>query len=267
MGARRTIAELRITWKRVVRSLLPRSVSPHRILSGPLRGRAILTSWHDYPAAILGYTEKPLLAWFANSVRVGETWLDVGAHYGYTALALSELVGATGRVYAFEPSIVTAGHLAASRRLNRLQQLIVVPLALGGSKDIRPVSVPIIRGMAEHSVGEGQRETIFEVSLDTLWRMLSDGAGRLDGVKIDVQGMELDVLSGMRQTLAAFHPKLVIELHAGVSRAELIKLLESLGYNGRGRAVETPETVAFGYEDDHSYVFTPLNAGPKPVSG
>jgi len=49
-------------------------------LGGLLKGYVIVTSWHDYPAAILGRTERALLDWFAHNVGSGETWLDVGAH-------------------------------------------------------------------------------------------------------------------------------------------------------------------------------------------
>src|SRR3954465_4692650 len=89
--------------KALVRRVLPRSLRPHTILAGPLQGARIYTSWHDYPGAILGTTERPLLDWFRRNVSPGETWIDVGAHYGYTAIALCRLVGPTGRVVAFEP--------------------------------------------------------------------------------------------------------------------------------------------------------------------
>ena len=46
--------------KPAVRKLAPRTIRAHRILGGPLRGRVIVTSFHDYPAAILGRTEQPL---------------------------------------------------------------------------------------------------------------------------------------------------------------------------------------------------------------
>jgi len=75
--------------KELLRMCLPHHIQPHRILAGPLRGYRIVTSGHDYPAAILGYTERPLLDWFDKQVGAGETWLDVGAHYGYTAIALA----------------------------------------------------------------------------------------------------------------------------------------------------------------------------------
>jgi len=64
--------------KSFMRRFLPQQVAPQRIWSGLLSGYTIVTSWHDYPAAILGYTERPLLTWFAQNVRPGETWLDIG---------------------------------------------------------------------------------------------------------------------------------------------------------------------------------------------
>src|SRR5947207_9715779 len=108
------------------RRLLPRTPHPHSILTGPLQRARIYTSWHDYPGAILGTTEKPLLDWFRRNVLLGETWVDVGAHYGYTAIALCRLVGPTGRVFAFEPVLGTAGCVARSRELNALAQLQIV---------------------------------------------------------------------------------------------------------------------------------------------
>src|SRR4026208_2596549 len=71
-----------------IRRFLPDTIRAHLILAGPLRGAKIETSWHDYPGAILGTTELPLLEWFARNVQPGETWIDIGAHYGYTAIAL-----------------------------------------------------------------------------------------------------------------------------------------------------------------------------------
>src|SRR6202011_64890 len=98
--------------KAQIRRLLPRSIRSHSILAGPLRGASIYTSWHDYPGAILGTTERPLIEWFQRNVSAGETWIDIGAHYGYTAIALSRLVGVQGRVLAFEPVLTTASCIA-----------------------------------------------------------------------------------------------------------------------------------------------------------
>lgn len=246
--------------KEAVRRLLPERQKMHRIHGGPLAGHRIYTSWYDYPGAIRGDTESPLLKWFARNVKSGETWLDVGAHYGFTALALSGLVGAEGRVIAFEPVLATAGCLARTREANRLSQLQIVPMGLSTDPGIVPARLPVHRGMADSSVAVADwYETILVTGFDGLWESLSGGNPAIHGVKIDVQGMEGAVLAGMASTLRLWHPKLVIEFHAGVDRAPVLDLLETCGYSRQCEPVE-PE---FGdaIENDKSYAFS-VRFGP-----
>lgn len=242
--------------KSTLRRFAPRTVRAHRILGGQLRGRIIVTSLHDYPAAILGRTEAALLAWFRENVRPGETWLDVGAHYGYTAIALAELVGRSGHVYAFEPSLTTAGYLNQTRVLNGLDQITVVPFGLGAAGDLRLISVPIDRGMANHAFGGSVTEDIYVIGFDHLWAAL--GERSVHGVKIDVQGMELQVLEGMAGTLHDKHPKVAIEFHLGVDRKPALDLFKTAGYRIPGMPIEplAAEPQA-EYRDDSSYAFEP----------
>src|SRR3954453_7754436 len=146
----------------------------HRILSGPLRGSRIVTSWHDYPAGIVGITERPLLAWLAKHVGRGETWLDVGAHYGYTAIALSRLVTSTGRVFAFEPMSATADCLVQMRGLNALAHLTVVPQGLGAPESVETLHLPCTRGMADLTIAASETSTTISVArFDWLWPQIS----------------------------------------------------------------------------------------------
>ena len=142
--------------REAVRAFLPRSLKAHRIRRGPLAGQRIVTSWHDYPGAITGSTEAELLNWFARNVKPGETWLDIGAHYGYTGIALANLVGKAGRVVAFEPVAETAGCFSQTREINGLKQLHVVPLGLSSARGIRPVRLPVSRGMADRTLASTQ---------------------------------------------------------------------------------------------------------------
>lgn len=239
--------------KAQVRRLFPRTIRPHSIMSGPLCGASIYTSWHDYPGAILGTTEKPLLEWFRRNVRPGETWIDIGAHYGYTAIALCRLVGPSGRVLAFEPVLSTAGCIARTRELNRLRQLQIAPLGLGCCAAIESRWLPVVRGMADSTIGRGGwEERIAVASFDTVWSLLCECDPTVHGVKIDVQGMELEVIAGMRQTLRAWHPKLIVEFHAGVDRDGVLEELASCGY---GAGVPIDAGGGEGYLDDRSYVF------------
>ena len=241
--------------KNQVRRFLPRSCRQHSILGGPLRGSSIYTSWHDYPGAILGTTEKPLLSWFQRNVSPGETWIDIGAHYGYTAIALCRLVGGAGRVVAFEPVLSTAGCIARTRELNGLRQLQIVPMGLASGASLEIRRLPTVRGMADSTIAAGGwEEQISVASFDSVWNLLSQGDCAVHGVKIDVQGMELEVIEGMRQTLRGQHPKLIVEFHSGVDRGKALALLGECGYSAPGVAIEF-DSEAPPYQDDKSYLF------------
>lgn len=251
--------------KEGLRQLFPRSLTRHRILGGPLRGSAIVTSWHDYPAAILGRTERRLLECFANNVGKGETWLDIGAHYGYTAIALCKLVGPSGRVFAFEPMLNTAGCISRTRFLNNLQHLTVIPLALGNGPDIAIESMHSVRGMIDSTLKDSAefKETFMVSRLDWLWPKISGSDLRIDGIKVDVQGMEIQVLEGMAAVVKRWRPKLLVEIHRGVSRPKLLDVITSMGYLARGSAVEPlPGETDPIYADDRTYLFTADPARP-----
>ena len=133
----------------------------------------------------------------------------------------------------------SAGCIARTRSLNGLNQLTVVPLALGYCESLATRELPETRGMVDSTIGEsGHVEPFFVANLDWLWARISvgesQGTARIDGVKIDVQGMEIETLKGMFQSLTKYRPKLVVELHKGVSRREFFSLLEAAGYSPQG---------------------------------
>ncbi len=250
-------------FKEGVRQLLPRSLRRHRILAGPLRGSVIVTSWHDYPGAILGQTERALLECFASNVGRGETWLDVGAHYGYTAIALCKLVGGSGRVFAFEPMLETAGCLSRGGSLNSFSQLTVIPMALGNCADVAVETLQSLRGMLGgvfegHSFNAADlRYQFLSCRLEWLWPKIAGPDLHIDGVKIDVQGTEIQVLEGMASVVERYHPKLLVEIHSGVSRPKLLDLIASMGYSPHGLAIEPlPGESDPVYADDRTYLFT-----------
>jgi FkbM family methyltransferase len=244
--------------KSTFRNFLPHRIQHHRILAGPLRGCQIVTSWHDYPAAITGRTERPLVAWLSAYVKPGETWLDIGAHYGYTAIALCRLVGDQGRVFAFEPMISTAGYLNQTKILNKFYNMTVLPFALGDRTEINKIRLSVVRGMGDSTLNAKKHESIFLTSLDWLWSQVCGQDRRIDGVKIDVQGMELEVIKGMGEVLKSNKPKLVIEFHKGVDRKMMLKTLVNIGYIRPAVPIDpvSGENVP-QFLDDKSYAFEP----------
>lgn len=217
----------------------------------------MVTSWHENFTGLVGRTEPDVIAWFDANAHPGETWLDIGANYGYTALRLAGLVGSSGRVFAFEPKLSTAGYLSQTMALNGLSQVTIVPAGLN-----TPDSIEIQRfhtcGSMAVGAGcvHGALETVMIAKLDWLWPRICGGNQRVDGVKIDVQGMELGVLRGMEEILARDTPRLIVELHHGVDRAELVDLLEGCGYDRRATAVFHAQDESLE-RDNFSYAFTP----------
>jgi FkbM family methyltransferase len=240
-----------------VRKILPSQLKRHRIMAGPLRGLSIVASWQHYHTAMIGTTEPALIDWFERNVNTGETWLDIGANYGYTALALRRRVGNQGRVFAFEPKLSTCGCLAQTMALNAFSEVTVVPVGLG-QPDQLGVRTLVVNGGMVDSISEGDTsETILVSRLDWLWPQICGQEERIDGVRIDVQGMELEVLEGMRSVLAAYTPKLVIELHRGVSRTAVLDLLDECGYEPHGEPIYNLPDERSGplYCDNRSYAF------------
>ena len=170
-----------------------------------------MTSWHDYPGGISGRTERRLLDWFRSNVKPGDTWLDVGAHYGYTAIALSRLVGRHGRVFTFEPIVASAGCVAQAGKLNGLTQLTVMPLGLGVPQTYSTLRLPVTRGMADSNdrcrARPMVRGTRLRGSSTGSGLHISGGIDAVDGVKIDVQGMERRCYRACNRLSGAINPK------------------------------------------------------------
>lgn len=244
--------------KSSIRNFLPKTVREHRIIAGPLRGYKIVTSWHDYPAAITGRTEKSLLNWIQENIKPGETWLDVGAHYGYTAIALCRQVGSLGRVFVFEPMLTTAGYLNQTMAINDFRQSTVLPFALGQVDGITIKQLPMERGMIDSTIENTGTVQFVVTSLDWLWPQITNKDPNINGVKIDVQGMELGVLQGMVGIIRDQKPIILLEFHRGANREKIADIFSRAGYQEPGTSpdgrIPVPEN---NYLDNQSYVFLP----------
>jgi FkbM family methyltransferase len=139
-------------------------------------------------------------------VKKGMTVLDIGAHNGFYTLLAAKKVGPTGKVMAFEPSPRERERLLIHLRLNRLRDRVsVAPVALG--RETRESTFFVVEGrdtgcnsLRRPVVSEPTREVRVPVtSLDTF--LAQRNMGRVDFIKMDVEGAELEVLWGAEQLL------------------------------------------------------------------
>jgi FkbM family methyltransferase len=143
------------------------------------------------------------------NVRSGDVVIDGGAFWGDTALWFADQIGASGRVIAFEPDPVNRSVLEANLRANaehgsrveiRAEALwdSALPLHLtpqGGGSTVAPAPEGDVRG----------------VSLDELRRR--GELPRVDFLKLDVEGAELNVLRGARDLIRETPPRLAVAVY------------------------------------------------------
>lgn len=170
-----------------------------------------------------------------RELRPGDVFVDVGAFIGLYTIAAAKRCGRAGRVYGFEPDPENYRLLTEHIRLNRLSDVIVAEAKAVSSESGLAVFTPG-RGSESH-LGTGPAGAGNRVPVTTLDESIK--AGRMDVLKIDVEGFEQAVLEGASRLLADPRRKpraIFMEAHpfawgrSGASSAALLSLLERHGY-------------------------------------
>jgi FkbM family methyltransferase len=165
---------------------------------------------------------------FRQFIHPGMTVVDVGANIGAHTLYFSEAVGNTGRVIAFEPQQVLYQILCGNTALNLLRNVTPVNAGLGSVSG--SITVPMIdyaQGGNFGGVALGRRKSGHEVPLRTLDSYELDACHL---IKIDVEGMERDVLEGAVATLKRHEPILYVENDRVEKSKDLIQWLFDRDY-------------------------------------
>ncbi len=133
--------------------------------------------------------------------------VDAGANIGLVAIPMAQAVAARhGVVHAFEVQRMMFYALCGSAALNDLETLILYNQALGANLETlaagqpdygRPQDFGLYSLVGQPEAGPNRVDV---VTIDSL------GLPRLDFVKIDVEGMEIDVLKGCRNSLKRHQP-------------------------------------------------------------
>jgi FkbM family methyltransferase len=184
-----------------------------------------------------GEYEPPLVRFLETHDTEGWSCLDVGANVGAVALALAKYVGPSGKVYAFEPGPPNQQRLRNNFSLNPglLSRTELFECGVGD----RPGAM----WWAEETGNPGNallsEKGTDKVEVITLDGFLSERPLlQVDLVKIDVEGMELQVMRGGAELLRRFHPAVYFETlpryvnsGQGATFADLRKfLVGELGY-------------------------------------
>lgn len=172
-----------------------------------------------------GFYEAGTLHVMNRFLRTGDVFVDAGASVGLMTMFASERVGATGRVLAFEPLPRRYQQLCSSITLNGRKNVEVFNSGLGAS--FRKLEIYEDR-VSPSMVPQAGSVSAYPTHVERLDEVLAQrGMTRVDMLKVDVEGFELEVLEGAGELLRGEDaPILCVEY--GMYDDKEAKLLEFL---------------------------------------
>jgi FkbM family methyltransferase len=172
---------------------------------------------------------------FRVAAVTGGVALDVGANVGAYSLLLGQWVGTNGSVFAFEPAPDIFKGLARHIVMNGLETVVTpIPAAVGDRVATASLLVAGTHGESRLASGEAEGDTI-AVPMTTVDAFCVERGLTPDFIKVDVEGFELSVLRGARETIrrAGSRLALFVEMHPsvwpvlGTSRQEILDELDA----------------------------------------
>lgn len=187
-------------------------------------------------------SEIRLAKFLMKQLDKNDTFLDIGAHYGYFSLLASKLVGANGKIYTFEASPTTFGIL--QKNCKSIENLSYNNRAVSDSNaylifyefpnlysEYNSIDIEQFKNEKWFSENKPKEVKIESIVMDDF--LLKENINPKI-IKIDVEGAEFKVINGLIQHLSKKSPSVVLEfLSDNRGNAEHIKaekVLQSLGF-------------------------------------
>jgi FkbM family methyltransferase len=178
-----------------------------------------LRDWIAREVFFAGCYEAQGSSFVRNSLRSGMNFVDVGANWGFFTLMAAHLVGVSGKVVALEPDPRIFLKLKSNVERNKLEQVRVFDVA-AADRDSELILAAHDEsaenwGISRLVEGGSKTQETFTVRSRRLDSLLDDaGLGSVDLLKIDVEGAEDMVLTGMEAGLKSYrYRRILLELH------------------------------------------------------
>ncbi len=135
-----------------------------------------------------------------NQIKKGDVVLDLGANIGFFTLIFAKLVGEEGKVFAFEPDPDNFSLLKKNIEINGYQNVILVHKAV--SNETGKTRLYLSSEASDHRIYDSYdgRKSI-EIETTRLDDYFNKYNGRIDFIKMDVQGAEWAVIKGASSLL------------------------------------------------------------------
>lgn len=203
-----------------------------------------------------GIYEQETTRFISSKIEPGMTILDIGADIGYYTILFAKHVGSKGQVYAFEPIPRAKWYLDKNILMNGLDNVKTFGFALFDKPGNAYLEDPFTKSKINPSKQSLSGNDIqVEMKMFDEWK-LKEGINNIDLVKLDVEGAELNILQGMKNTLQSQHPKILIEVHPrqlktfGFSPPDVIEFLSKFGYK-----IESVDKTKIDFSEGNTALF------------
>lgn len=171
-------------------------------------------------------------------IKESDYVLDLGANIGYFTLIMSKLVGDSGKVFSFEPSMDNFEILKKNIKVNNCNNVIIENMAVGnknGEIKLYLSDNQSMHTLYENTISTNRSVTVPIIKLDDYYNKKS--INKINVIKMDVEGAELDTLRGMSNILTEnkdvvlfveFNPESIKK--AGMLPKDQLAFIDDLGF-------------------------------------
>ena len=216
----------------------------------------------SYYVYMLGLFEGEIVRSLLSQLKEGDTFFDIGGHFGQYTIAAGRKVGSKGHVVVFEPGKVQDGYLRKNIDLNNLTNVTVANMALSDAPGELALHVPSFGDIGKSQIvdpaTDAKADRVPVTTLDVYCE--TNSIHRIDVMKVDVEGAEFGVFKGAARVMREFPPKAIFYESVDIlceafnhTPEEMHEYLENAGYEintvFEGKIVKAPAEKRREYTD------------------
>jgi len=179
-------------------------------------------------AAFWGFQDKAT-SFFLSQLRKGYTIFDVGANIGIISVTAA---GQSKQVVSIEPDKTNFARLIENLRLNNISNVTTLNIGLGSRKEVKKLYKVVESNPGMNRIMDEELDVPYnEIQIETLDSVAQSlGISKIDIIKIDTEGYEMNILKGSNYCIDKFKPAMMLEVDNSLLQAQSSSSLELLGF-------------------------------------